>query len=136
MHLAGGDLHVELDPADLLGRAGQMCATVRIQLDVEVATCEVHGDRALAPAVRDRSGSTGDGARAGGKRLPRPALPDSDAELVIAVDPHELDVRALGKTWMVLDQRSELQQVGAVGFPPDDRMWIPDRDRRELDLFA
>ena len=62
--------------------------------------------------------------------------PDGDAELVVAVDPQELDVRALGKARVVLDQRSESQQIGAVGLPPDHRVRIADRDRRELDLLA
>src|SRR5207253_2469305 len=68
----------ELDRADLLGRAGQRRLAVFAELDLQVAARQVHGDRALAPAVGDTRRAGSDRARARGERLPRPTLPDGD----------------------------------------------------------
>ena len=105
-------------------------------VDLQVAAGQVHGHRALAPAVGDAGRAGRDRARARRERLPRPALPDADGDVVLAVHPDELDVRAFREALVVLDQRAEPQQLGAVGMPPDDGVRVADRDRRQLDLLA
>src|SRR4051812_1848608 len=55
---------------------------------------------------------------------------------MVAVDAYELDVRPLGEALVMLDERAEAQQLGAVGQPLDDGMRVPDRHRRELYLLA
>ena len=100
--------------ADLLGRPGQARLAAR-ELDQEVPAGEMDGHGALAPAVRRRGRAHGDGARAGGERLPRSPLPDADRELVRAVHADELDVCALREALVRLDERAEPQQLGASG---------------------
>ena len=104
-----------------------------VQLDEELAAREVNGDRAVAPAPRHRRACDGTGARAGGERLPRPALPDGDSRVAPRVDTHELHVRPLGKAGMVLDERAEPQELRALGISADDRVRVADGDGRELE---
>ena len=52
------------------------------------------------------------------------------------VDPHQLDVRALGEALVVLDQRPEPAYLVPGGLAADDGVWVADRDRRQLDRFA
>ena len=52
------------------------------------------------------------------------------------VDAHELDVRPRREALVVLDERAEAEELGAVGVAADDRVRVADRDRRELDLGA
>src|SRR5438034_3137286 len=125
----------ELDGADLLRRPGKRGAAVG-ELDVEVAAGEVHRDRALAPAVGYRGRGGRDGARAGGERLPRPALPDPDCDLVRAVDLDELHVGASREALVLLDERAQAQKLGSVRVAADDGVRVPDRHRRELDRLA
>ena len=44
--------------------------------------------------------------------------------------------RALRETFVVLDERAQAQEIGAVGLLPDHGMWVADRDRCELHLGA
>src|SRR6266545_4037 len=91
----------------------------------------MNGDWAVAPPVRD--GGRSDRARAGSgrERLPGPALPHAYGGLRAGVHAHELDVRTLRKARMILDERPEPQELGAVGLPSDNGMRVPDRDGRE-----
>src|SRR5262245_23090264 len=125
----------ELHSADLLRRARQLCVAV-LELDAQVAAREVHRDRALAPAVRDRRRARSDRARPGGERLPRPPFPHADRQLVLIVHAHQLDVRALREARVMLDQRAETEQFGAIRQALDHGMRVPDRDRGELDVLA
>src|SRR3954453_11011038 len=134
-HASQRKLLRELDGADLLRRSRQPCLAVP-QLDPQVAPREVDLNGALAPSVRDGRRAGGDGARARGERLPRPALPDADSDVVSAVDAHELDVRSLGEALVRLDERAEAQQLRALGVAADDRVRVADRDGRQLDAFA
>ena len=94
----------------------------------------MHRDRAIAPSALDCDGGGRDRGGAGGARLPRSALPDEYRQIVAAVDPHELDVRALGEAWMVLDERAESKEVVTCRLvEPDHRMWIADRHGCQLD---
>jgi hypothetical protein len=105
---------------------------VRVELDEQVAAGEMNGHRAVAPAVDNRCARDGASARARGERLPRATLPDAGRRLGARVDPHELDIRALGEAWVVLDQRPEAQDLVACGIAGDHGVGIPDRDRCEL----
>src|SRR6266545_473980 len=91
----------------------------------------MNGDWAVAPPVRD--GGRSDRARAGSgrERLPGPALPHAYGGLGAGIHAHELDVRTLRKARMILDERPEPQELGAVGLPSDNGMRVPDRDGRE-----
>ena len=91
---------------------------------------------ALAPAVRNGGGGGRDRARSRGQRLARSAFPHADRQVVRPVDTHELHVRALGKTRVTLDSRTEPEQLAAFGLATDDSVWIAHRHRREVDSLV
>src|SRR3954462_7900339 len=97
----------ELDAADFFGRAGERRAPFGVQLHEQLAAGQVDADGAFAPAVDDGGCGGGDGARAGGQRLPRAPLPPADCQVMGAVDSDELHVRALRKPAVTLDARPE-----------------------------
>src|SRR5688572_32184689 len=101
----------QLTFADLLGRPDECEPVLLVEFDAQLAPGHVDGYRALAPAVRDRSRCDRDGARAGGGRLPRSALPDQCGDIVRAVDAYQLNVRALREAVARLDPGSEPEQV-------------------------
>ena len=61
--------------ADLLGRADERDPRLVVELDPKLAAGHADGDGALAPAVRDGGGRSGDGARARRARLARRRAP-------------------------------------------------------------
>src|SRR4051794_11177622 len=95
---------------------------------------DVH--RALAPTLCDRGRRGGDRAAARRERFAGPAFPDAHGDVVWSVDAHQLDVRALREATVSLDQRTEPEKLVAFRITSHDRMRIPDRDRRELDVLA
>ena len=76
------------------------------------ARCTVTGLSHQPLATQRRAG--GDRARARGERLPAPRSQTPTAMSCSPVDPDELDVGALGKALVVLDQRAEPQQARRV----------------------
>src|SRR5881275_346925 len=79
---------------DAPGPAGQLHAEVVADLDLEVASVEVDGHRALAAAKhgRDRGAA---GAGSGRQRLPHAALEDAGGYLAVAVAAPERHVGAV-----------------------------------------
>ena len=90
------------------------------------------GDRALAPTVRNCGGRSRDRARARRQRLPRPALPHADGQVVQPVDADELHVRSLGEAGVSFDARAETLQLAALWLAADDRVRVANGDRREF----
>src|SRR5205823_4364586 len=105
-------------------------------LHEQVAAEQMHGHRAGSPAVRERRGGGGDGARAGRESLAGAALPDTDRELVRAVDPDELDIRAGRKACMPPDARPEPAHLATLGLATEDSMRVPDGHGREVDALV
>jgi 2,3,4,5-tetrahydropyridine-2-carboxylate N-succinyltransferase len=92
---------VERRPArvsDLLSRTGERRAAA-LEAHAQIAARKVHDDVALAM----RRGRHGDGARAGGGRLPHAALPDTCGHLAGCVDARDLDVRPVREVGMRLE---------------------------------
>src|SRR3954470_15933881 len=123
----------ECDAADLRGRAEKRRAPIGVYLDEQLPAGQMHANGACAPAVDDGGRGGGHGARARGEGLPRAALPHADGQVVRAVDPDELHVRALRKPAVTLDTRPQTAQLAALWLPSDNRMRVADRHRRELD---
>ena len=74
-------------------------------------------------------------------RSPRDTSAEEINELMkkaagVHVDPDELDVGSVREMPVALDPRPQPQQILAVRFPPEDRVRIADRHRRELDPFV
>src|SRR2546430_13760728 len=96
----------------------------------------MQGEGAPDPLLRGRHCGCGNGARARRESLAGTAFPHADRELVRSVDADELDIRACREAWMPLDERPEPTHLPALGLATDDRVWISDRHRRELDALV
>ena len=72
---------------------------------------EPHFERAAGEAngdgLKPECGGDRDGARAGRRGLPRPALPHPRLDLTVAEPPRDLDVRAVGKPRVDFEQRAD-----------------------------
>ena len=85
-------------------------------------------DEHLAVVMCGRGDRDGARARRGG--LPHAALPDPGRDLARPVDARDLDVRALGKALMRLEEGTKLGNPIRVA--DNDRVRVPDRDRSQL----
>src|ERR671935_95469 len=126
----------ELDGADLLCRTDQVRAKTFVELDTQLAPGQAHSNWARAPAVRNGRRSGGDGTRSGRQRLPRPALPHADGQLVLAVDADELDIRAFRKPRISLHARPEPPQLPALRLAPNHGVRIAHGNGGEIDALC
>ena len=111
--------------------AGELDAQGRVHADLELAAVERdrHGRGAAAQHERDRRAAR---SRAGGLRLPHPALEDARADRVRAGVAPERDVRAVREARVVLDRRADRGKLERYELlearDPDRALRVADRD--------